>query len=391
MFSGEKTANGRIGVSSDGVDRLENLGDRSRQLAMAVGAVTTVPVSHATPGAFTAHNLSRANSYAIGDEALFGDPNTTGNPDNDPKYEGGIGFTYPVTTVLVGTRDSGYVHPLQRDKLLVESGDPGKHILVEGQEGVDAGAALLAVSADPQVSLLAGLFDRANLKVTSPGGGHRLETPTLAESAMAAMAILARAEKGFSLMVEGGAVDWAGHANDLAWVIGELHDFNDAVAAVTAWVNDPSNGSTWSNTLVVVTGDHETGYLTAAPGGFSSQPLAAGSVGEITLALEKVNLDTGRRASWIDNKPPNDRIDDGERVFWAWNTSGHSNSLIPVFARGVGSQQLANLADQVDPVRGPYVDNIDLHTLMVSVLDLTAEIFSDGFETGGIGEWGNSR
>ena len=78
-------------------------------------------------------------------------------------------------------------------------------------------------------------------------------------------------------------------------------------------------------------------------------------------------------------------------MFWAWNTSGHSNSLIPVFARGLGSEHLATLAQHVDPVRGPYMDNTDVYTLTVSVLDLAAEIFSDGFETGGIGEWGSSR
>jgi alkaline phosphatase len=173
------------------------------------------------------------------------------------------------------------------------------------------------------------------------------------------------------------------------WTLGELLDFNQAVAAVVDWVDDPTNGSTWGNTLVVVTGDHETGYLTAAPGVFPDQPLAAGSVNDATLALEKVDLNSGRRASWIDDNPPNDRIDPGETVFWAWNSDGHSNTLIPVFARGVGSEEFPRLAVDVDPVRGRYLDNTGLFEVAVVVLDAAA-IFADGFETGDMSRWSES-
>jgi len=386
MVTGRKTANGRVSVDAGGATRLASVGERARPLGIAVGAVTTVPVSHATPAALTSHNLLRGNTYAIADEAVFGDPNTTGTVAVDPKYGGGFGSTLPVTDVLVGGRGDGYVHPLQRDRLAADSGLPGRHRLVEGQAGVDGGAALLAAAADPDCTMLAGLFDRPDLRVTAPGGGYLLETPSLAQSTAAALTVLERSAGGFVLMVEGGAVDWAAHANDMDWVLGELLDFALAVETVVSWVDDPATAATWDTTLVVVTADHETAYLTAAPGVFPGRPLAPGSVTDATLALEKVNLDTGRRASWVDDDPPNDRVDPGETVYWAWNSGGHSNTLVPLFARGAAADRFRQLAVHADPVRGPYVDNTELFAVIVEALGADA-LFADGFESGDVARW----
>ena len=52
--------------------------------------------------------------------------------------------------------------------------------------------------------------------------------------------------KGFFLMVEGGAVDWASHANQPGRTIEEQIDFDEAVEAVVRWVRENSN---WGDTL----------------------------------------------------------------------------------------------------------------------------------------------
>lgn len=166
-------------------------------------------------------------------------------------------------------------------------------------------------------------------------------------------------------MVEGGAVDWAGHANNMDRMIGELLGFNEAVQAVIDWVDDPHNGSNWDNTLVIVTGDHETGYLTAGPGVFPDQPL--GAVNSSTLALEKELAGSSRRASWQDGNG-NDEIDAGETVYWAWNSSSHSNSLIPLYARGAGADMFAGYVAGTDPVRGAYLDNTAVYQVMHAVV-----------------------
>ena len=77
------------------------------------------------------------------------------------------------------------------------------------------------------------------------------------------------------LMIEGGAIDWAGHNNNINQMIGEVIDFDNAVGSVMNWVNavDP----TWMDTLLVVTADHETGYLTKGSGVFPN--VALGSPG----------------------------------------------------------------------------------------------------------------
>ncbi|MDR4498057.1 MAG: alkaline phosphatase [Candidatus Scalindua sp.] len=66
LYSGSKTQNSRISVSADGVNRLFSIGDKAKTMNLAIGAISTVPLSHATPGAWTSHNDSRFNGYAIG-------------------------------------------------------------------------------------------------------------------------------------------------------------------------------------------------------------------------------------------------------------------------------------------------------------------------------------
>ena len=48
----------------------------------------------------------------------------------------------------------------------------------------------------------------------------------------AALTVLSRNPNGFVLLVEGGAVDWAAHTNNLNRTIGEQLDFDRAVQAV---------------------------------------------------------------------------------------------------------------------------------------------------------------
>ncbi len=77
-------------------------------------------------------------------------------------------------------------------------------------------------------------------------------------------------------MVEGGAVDWAAHANQSGRVIEEEIDFNHSVEAVVEWVEKNSN---WGETLVIVTGDHETGYLTGPGSDPAWMPLVNNGAG----------------------------------------------------------------------------------------------------------------
>ncbi len=363
LYSGTKTDIGNISVSTGDANRLFAIGEKAKQLGKAVGAVSTVAVSHATPGAWTSHNDVRSNGYAIADEAFFGDPNTTGSA-SAPLYGGGHGSTFPIADVVIGSSGSAYINNAIFNKLKNESGQPGKHVFVERKTGVDGGTALLNEANKSTTKKLAGLFG-GHIFHLADGSNFNSDRPTLSDSAIAALTVLNRDPSGFVLMVEGGAVDWGGHANNMDQVVGEMKDFNAAVQAVINWINNTS-GINWSNTLLIVTGDHECGFLTPDTGVFPDLPL--GTVNDTTIGIEKVYSGSGgRRASW--NDADNDSvIDAGETVYWAWNTGNHSNSLIPLYTRGSGSNLFFNYDVNTDQKRGKYIDNTNVFDVMNSVL-----------------------
>jgi alkaline phosphatase len=150
----------------------------------------------------------------------------------------------------------------------------------------------------------------------------------------AALNILDNDEDGFFLLVEGGAVDWAGHGNQSGRVIEEQIDFNRSVEAVVKWVRKNSN---WRETLVIVTGDHETGYLS----GPDSNP------------------------DW------NPLVNNGTDVLpgMEWYSGSHTNQLIPFFAKGRGARRFMKKADEFDPQRGPYIDNIEIAEVLFDLFD----------------------
>ncbi|MEZ6175384.1 MAG: alkaline phosphatase [Candidatus Scalinduaceae bacterium] len=120
LYSGKKTQNSRISVSGDGVDRLLTIGEIATKQGMGTGAVSTVPVSHATPGAWIAHNDDRNNVYAIASEGFFNDPNATGM-STELYYGGGHGSTFPSADVIIGSRGAKYIDSPIITKLRKES------------------------------------------------------------------------------------------------------------------------------------------------------------------------------------------------------------------------------------------------------------------------------
>lgn len=76
-------------------------------------------------------------------------------------------------------------------------------------------------------------------------------------------------DKGFFLMVEGAKIDYAGHANSLPGAVVEALSFDLAIAEAMKFAD--SNGET----LVLVTGDHETGGMTFVDGNFNTGHVTA--------------------------------------------------------------------------------------------------------------------
>ncbi len=161
--------------------------------------------------------------------------------------------------------------------------------------------------------------------------------PTLTTMTKAAINCLDKNPQGFYLMIEGGAVDHANHANEADRMIEEQIDYVQAVEAVVAWVESHGN---WDDTLLILTADHETGLIWGADSNeVAYQPLE----------------DNGQ----------------GQLPGLKYNSGGHSNSLVPLYARGPGSQRFAALVRGKDDkaaaawhFSGQHVDNTDVFTVM---------------------------
>ncbi|HIY95971.1 MAG TPA: alkaline phosphatase [Candidatus Rothia avicola] len=139
-----------------------------------------------------------------------------------------------------------------------------------------------------------------------------------------ALNVLDNNSEGFFLMVEGGAIDWTGHANQTQQALEETTDFFEAVDAVNAWVEQ---NSSWDETLVIVTADHETGYLMGDPEG-SFNPMVPQGIGQYPTH--------------------------------SWNSGDHTNMLVPFFSKGAGAAELEAATLGRDQVRGRYLDNTSL-------------------------------
>jgi alkaline phosphatase len=152
---------------------------------------------------------------------------------------------------------------------------------------------------------------------------------------LGALNVLDQNPDGFFLMAEGGGTDVTAGANESGRLVEEEVAFDRMVDAVNGWVEQHSN---WGETLLVVLSDHETAYLTG-PG---SGPTPDGPV-------------------WtaLTNNGP------GVLPGLQFNSTHHTNSLVPVYAKGDAGRLLRTMRVGMDPVHGSYIDNTSIHRFLV--------------------------
>ncbi len=336
MATGVKTYNHAIGMDLYG-KRVENISEIAKSLGKSAGVVTSVPWSHATPAGFCAHNIDRNNYAAIAKEIINKSQMDVvmgaGHPDynndgrllkkaGDAQYVGGAATWNALKAGTAGGSNRWTLIQTRAQFRALASGPTPKRVCGTAEVGYTLQQAR---SGDPATPFATPL--NANV-------------PTLAEMTAGALNVLDNNQKGFFLMIEGGAIDLASHANQKGRVIEETMAFNEAVEAVILWVDTHSN---WNETLVIVTGDHETGYLTGPDSGQIK----------------------GKGPVW--NKLVNNGK--GKLPGFEWHSNGHTNSLIPIFARGCGAEGFTDCVIGTDRIRGPYVNNIAIFQVIKATFE----------------------
>jgi alkaline phosphatase len=206
--------------------QFKTIAEYAHEAGRRVGIVSTVTLNHATPASFYAKVPSRSNYYDIAVQLaqsgfeFFGggliDQRTGKNKDQRDAVELALaaGYTYVET-------NEGF-HALKAGA--------GKVIAVNAVIQ-DSGSMPYEIDRKPGDLSLAD-YTRKGIEL--------LDNPA-----------------GFFFMVEGGKVDWSCHANDAGAAIGDVLALDAAIRVALDFARTHPD-----ETLIVVTGDHETGGLT---------------------------------------------------------------------------------------------------------------------------------
>lgn len=223
LSTGSKTVNSRIGMAPDSTE-LRSIARDFMEAGYAVGVGTSVAGDDATPAAFYAHALSRGD---IADIAAC-------SPSSGLDFLAGGGFKV-----------------MHKEK-------EGKEWLAEMERrGYRRVSSLPQLEADSDGRRFLMIPDYS----TYDQVGYTLDSVPqrllLSDITRGCLETLRRNnEDRFFMMIEGGNIDWAAHANDAATVVKEIVAFQDAIrVAYDFYLEHPDE------TLIVVTADHDTGGM----------------------------------------------------------------------------------------------------------------------------------
>ncbi len=339
LSTGIKTKNGYLGVDENKKEIL-HFSEYIQAKGKRTGTVTTVVACHGTPAGFTIHSPFRKNYPDIFRSMIMesklsvimgaGLDEDTNLPDHKKYYY--VGKKEFWQQIESGNTAFDLDKDWQVDKTIADiDGDN----LPDAWQVIRDRKEFTSITKENAPKRLLGIFkSRANAQYDREGDKHaepfevafRKGIPTLSEMSKAAINVLDN-DNGFWLLIEGGAVDKASHANWKGRTIEEQIDFNKAVEFVVDWVE---TNSSWDETLLIVTADHETGHIS----------------GKASREEEVV----------ADIKPSQA----GLMPDFYFLSSEHTNSLVPLFVKGKGADIFTELAVNTDPVRGKYLDSTDI-------------------------------
>lgn len=280
MTAGVKIYNDSVNVDPFGRPAT-TLAMELQEQGFAVGAVTSVPISHATPACAYAVNVHRDDYQDLTNDML-GVPSIS-HPGGMSGMDVVIGCGWGETKAEDGAQGKNFV-PGNRyltDATLkaIDATQGGKYIVAQRTPG-KAGTEVLRESVVRAIAENRRLFGYFGVK-----GGHLpfqtadgqydptvsagtlkgkpdnevytaddvRENPKLQDMAIAALEVLNAKGERWWLMVEAGDVDWANHANNIDNSIGAVYSGADTFSAITKYLEEHKM---WDDTIIIVTADH---------------------------------------------------------------------------------------------------------------------------------------
>jgi alkaline phosphatase len=264
LATGNKTYNMAVGMDMDSLP-VANIVELLSRRGLMTGVIATSSITDATPAGFYAHQTDRYLQHEIAMDLVR----------SEVDFFAGGGIKYFLdSTETDHFREHGIEVNFDRLKNIKKPVTGDRYGFLLG--------------ADRMPTMLEG---RGNF---------------LQESSLIGIEFLASGEAGFFLMIEGSQIDWAGHGNQVDYMITEVNDFERTVASVLDYAE--ADGET----LVIVTADHETGGFTLG---------AAGRNGYDA---------------------------DYSTILPTFATTNHSAALVPVFAFGPGEEQFMGVYENTE-------------------------------------------
>ena len=232
MAAGIKTASGVINYTvNDALETQEPvklITEYAKEAGMKIGVVSSVTTNHATPAAYYAKVPNRNNYYDIAKQFVESNVDFIGGGSfGDPDKKGEEKNVYELA------KEAG-INIIDKDAEAIRNMQPTDERTI-------------AIAYDGAM-----LYEIDRLSEVAKGN----DLASLADVTKAATQALMN-DKGFFIMVESGKIDWACHANDARSSISDTISLSDSVqVAIDFMAQHPEE------TLIVVTGDHETGGLT---------------------------------------------------------------------------------------------------------------------------------
>ncbi len=220
---GVKTLDGSIGVDAQG-EKVSSIAEMLKeQKDYKIGIITTVSLNHATPAGFYAHVESRGDLVTIGEQLA----------ESDFDFFGGGGINTKEDeerdAVMTKIEEAGYNVVNTKENIMSLSADSGKTVAINE---------ILDTEDDIHYSI-----------------DQQADDLKLSDYVQKGIDVIDN-DTGFFMMVEGGKIDWSAHRNDAYTTINEVKELESAVDVAVKFYNEHPE-----ETLILVTGDHETGGM----------------------------------------------------------------------------------------------------------------------------------